>query len=88
MRHLFNIILNLGYQYVYIVLQGPGSAGSAVCSSGRAHSCQSTKAKPGRSKSFLDFADSFTAVSNASDVGGSGGLGPCTVTLQNAIATY
>lgn len=81
-------MLNLGYQYVYIVLQGPGSAGSAVSLVWQGHSMQSVKSKPGRSKVLLDFADSFAAVSNASDVGGSGGLGPCTVTLQNAIATY
>ena len=32
--------------------------------------------------------DTFEAVANSTDVGGSGGLGPCTVTLVNAVAAY
>lgn len=79
---------NLGYQWIYIVLQGPGSAGSAVSLTWQAHAAQAVKAKPGRSKTLLDFADTFDCVYNANDIGGSGGLGPCTVTVVNQVPSY
>lgn len=79
---------SLGYQLIYIVLTGPGSGGSVVSLVWQGHSCQAVKSKPGRSAVLMDFADSFEAVSNSTDVGGSGGLGPCTVTLTNQIASY
>lgn len=77
-----------GYQWMYIVLQGPGSSGTAVSFTFSAHTMQATKSKPGRSAVLMDFADTFETVANTSDVGGSGGLGPCTVQIVNQVPTY
>ena len=46
------------------------------------------KSKIGRSAVLVDYADSWESVANAVNVGGSGGLGPCTVTVINNVATY
>ena len=47
-----------------------------------------TKAKIMRNKTLIGFGDSVEAVANSTDVGGSGGLGPMTVTLVNNTACY
>lgn len=46
------------------------------------------KAKPMRSKALFGYANSFEGIANSTDVGGSGGLGPGTITLVNATPTY
>lgn len=46
------------------------------------------KSKPMRSKALFGYSNSFEGVANATDVGGSGGLGPGTITLVNATPTY
>ena len=47
-----------------------------------------TKSKIMRNKDLVGFGDSFEAVANSTDTGGSGGLGPCTVTVVNNTAVY
>jgi hypothetical protein len=49
---------------------------------------QTVKAKPVRTATVIGYSAEWQAVANSTDVGGSGGLGPCTVTLTNAMATY
>jgi hypothetical protein len=46
------------------------------------------KSKITRSKELVGFGDSFECVANSTDTGGSGGLGPCTITLVNNTAVY
>jgi hypothetical protein len=46
------------------------------------------KSKPGRSAVLVGYDNSAEAVANSTDAGGSGGIGPGTVTLINNIATY
>ena len=46
------------------------------------------KSKITRSKDLISYGNSFEGVSNATDSGGSGGLGPGTVTLVNSTAVY
>jgi hypothetical protein len=46
------------------------------------------KSKINRSKDLVAYGNSFEGVGNATDVGGSGGLGPGTITLVNTVATY
>ena len=46
------------------------------------------KSKIMRSKALIGYGNSFEGVANATDVGGSGGLGPGTVTLVNNTACY
>lgn len=47
-----------------------------------------TKTKIARSKQLIGYSSTFDAVANATDVGGSAGLGPGTITLTNNIPTY
>lgn len=47
-----------------------------------------TKAKPTRSAVLIGYEDEIQCVANSTDVGGSGGLGPCTITLINNVPTY
>ena len=47
-----------------------------------------TKSKIMRNKSLIGFGNTYEAVANATDVGGSGGLGPGTLTLINNTAIY
>ena len=46
------------------------------------------KSKVMRNKPLIGYGNSFEGVSNATDVGGSGGLGPGTITLVNNTPTY
>lgn len=46
------------------------------------------KAKPMRNKALFGYSNSFEGVANGTDTGGSGGLGPGTVTLINSTPTY
>ena len=47
-----------------------------------------TKSKIMRSKALIGYGNSFEGVANATDYGGSGGLGPGTLTLTNGTPTY
>ena len=47
-----------------------------------------TKSKPNRGAVLVAYDNEFQAVANSVNVGGSGGLGPVTVTLVNAVPTY
>jgi hypothetical protein len=47
-----------------------------------------TKSKIMRNKSLIGFGNTYEAVANSTDVGGSGGLGPGTITLVNNTAVY
>ena len=46
------------------------------------------KSKIMRNKLLLGYGNSYEAVANSTDVGGSGGLGPGTITLVNNTAVY
>jgi len=46
------------------------------------------KSKIMRSKALIGYGNSFEAIANSTNVGGSGGLGPGTITLINNTATY
>ena len=47
-----------------------------------------TKSKIMRNKSLIGFSNTYEAVANGTDTGGSGGLGPGTLTLINNTAVY
>lgn len=49
---------------------------------------QTEKSKPTRNAVLIGYDNSLECVANTTDVGGSGGIGPCTVTLINNIPTY
>jgi hypothetical protein len=46
------------------------------------------KSKVMRNKALIGYGNSFESVANATDVGGSGGLGPGTITLTNSTPAY
>jgi hypothetical protein len=46
------------------------------------------KSKVTRSGIAIGYSNSYESVANSTDVGGSGGLGPGTITLVNNTATY
>ncbi len=50
--------------------------------------CAFTKAKIMRNKSLIGYSVNFESVANGTDTGGSGGLGPGTITLVNNTACY
>jgi hypothetical protein len=52
------------------------------------HTCAFEKAKPDRGAVLVGYQDEWQAVANSTNSGGSGGLGPITVTLINNIPTY
>lgn len=52
------------------------------------HQAAFIKAKPVRSGVLVGYDTEWGAVANSTNAGGSGGEGPCTVTLTNGVATY
>ena len=46
------------------------------------------KSKVTRSKDLISYSNSYEGIANSTDVGGSGGLGPGTITLVNNTAVY
>lgn len=46
------------------------------------------KSKINRSKALVAYQNSFEGIANSTDIGGSGGLGPATITLVNSTPTY
>lgn len=46
------------------------------------------KSKIMRNKALIGYANSFEGVANSTDIGGSGGLGPGSITLTNTVPTY
>jgi hypothetical protein len=68
-----------------------GQAGTAASFVGLGINFQQaafTKAKPVRSSVLVGYDTEYSAVANTTNVGGTGGQGPVTVTLTNGIPTY
>jgi hypothetical protein len=67
---------------------GIANAGTPFTLTFTASQAAITKSKIMRNKDLVGFGDSFEAVANAVDTGGSGGLGPCSITVINNTAVY
>jgi hypothetical protein len=68
-----------------------GSAATALTYIGitfNLHQTAFTKSKPTRSAVLVSYENEWQAVANTTNVGGSGGLGPITINLVNAVPTY
>ena len=67
---------------------GIPNAGTPFTLTFNASQVANIKSKIMRSKALIGYGNTFEGVGNATDVGGSGGLGPGTITLVNNIPTY
>lgn len=68
-----------------------GSAATALSYIGmtfNVHQAAFTKSKPTRSAVLVSYENEWQGVANSTNVGGSGGLGPITINLVNAVPTY
>lgn len=81
-------MLTTGPQAVSIVTSNGLSGSSLQSLTLQTTTAQAVKAKPSRSAVLVGYDDSFEAVANTTDVGGSGGIGPGVVILVNNIPTY
>jgi hypothetical protein len=77
-----------GPQWVHIVLNSGNTGGTSLSMTIDSNTVQFTKSKPGRSAVLVDFDDTAECIANSTNTGGTGGLGPITVKLTNAIPTY
>lgn len=64
------------------------NAGTPFTLTFNANQVANIKSKIMRSKALIGYGNTFEGVANATDFGGSGGLGPGTITLVNATPTY
>jgi hypothetical protein len=67
---------------------GIPNSGSAFTLTFTASQVANIKSKIMRSKALIGYGNTFEGVGNSIDIGGSGGLGPGTITLINSIPTY
>lgn len=64
------------------------NAGTAFTLTFAANQVANIKSKIMRNRALIGYANSFEGVANSTDIGGSGGLGPATLTLVNQTPTY
>jgi hypothetical protein len=64
------------------------NSGSAFTMTFTCSQAANIKSKVNRSKALIGYNNTFEGVANATDSGGSGGLGPGTITLINSFPTY
>ena len=67
---------------------GIPNSGTAATLTFAAQNVANIKSKIMRNKDLIGYSNTFECVANSTDVGGSGGLGPGTLTLINATPTY
>lgn len=66
-----------------------GLAGNAAASvTLNLATCQFTKSKPDRERAALAYGSAFQAIDASDNAGGSGGIGPVSVAVQNQVAAY
>jgi hypothetical protein len=81
-------MLTSGYQSVVMALTngltGVNKLGVTITTS----RAQAVKSKPTRNAVLVGYSTEWEATANSTDIGGSGGIGPGTVTIYNATPTY
>ena len=83
-----NEMLTSGYLAVVISLDNGLSSTNHLNLTITSTTAQATKSKPERSAVLVAYANTMEAVANSTDVGGSGGIGPCTVAITNNYSAY
>lgn len=83
-----NAMLTTGPQALQIAVTN-GLAGANLLSlTINSTKAQAVKSKIDRNAVLVGYQDQFEGIANATDVGGTAGLGPATITLVNAVPTY
>lgn len=77
-----------GPMSIAVTNSGIPNAGTPFTLTFTATQVANIKSKIMRNKALIGYANSFEGVANSTDVGGSGGLGPGTITLVNNTPTY
>lgn len=77
-----------GPMSIVVTNSGIPNSGTPFSLTFNASQVANIKSKVMRSKALIGYGNTFEGVANSTDVGGSGGLGPGTITLVNNIATY
>lgn len=81
-------MLTSGYLAVVITLDNGLSSTNHLALTITSTTAQATKSKPTRNNVLVGYQNEMIAVANATDAGGSGGIGPVSVQLTNNISTY
>jgi len=83
-----DLMLEDGLQPLVISVSNGRTGAAALSMTLSCAQIQAVTAKPVRGETLIGYADTWIAIDNATNAGGSGGLGAATVTLVNAVATY
>jgi hypothetical protein len=81
-------MITSGYLPVVMTISNGLGGASALSMTITTTTGQFVKSAPERNAVLVGYKDEFEAVANSTDVGGTGGLGPGTISLTNAVATY
>jgi hypothetical protein len=73
---------------VAVTNSGIPNSGTAFTMTFTASQVANIKSKVMRNKALIGYSNSFEGIANSTDVGGSAGLGPGTITLVNGTPTY
>lgn len=73
---------------ITVTNSGIPNSGTPFTLTFNANQVANTKSKIMRNKLLVGYQNTFEAISNSTNVGGSGGLGPGTITLINNVSTY
>ena len=82
------LMLSSGPQSVAFAVSNGGTLSTLQSLTINATTAQFIKSKIDRNAVLVGYQNEAEAIANTTDVGGTGGLGPATVTLVNAIPTY
>lgn len=77
-----------GPMTITVTNNGIPNSGTGFTLTFQASQVANIKSKIARSKALIGYGNTFEGVANSADIGGSGGLGPGTITLVNATPTY
>jgi hypothetical protein len=81
-------MLTAGPLAVQFQLSNGGTGSSLLSFTFNATKAQAIKSKIDRNAVLVGYSDEWECLANTTDVGGTGGLGPATITLINATPTY
>jgi hypothetical protein len=81
-------MLTSGYLPVIITISNGLGGNNVLSMTITTTTAQFVKSAPERNAVLVGYKDEFESVANSTDVGGTGGLGPATISITNAVPTY